>query len=105
MLLVPYPSLEYAKVCRKRKIGRAIEVVQRIVFGDPEEVMRLLGVDSGGSIDIAYVERLNLTIRNSLARFVRKKMNCSKILKRHTHTLDFFLSLVQFRKTSEVFSA
>ena len=43
--------------------------------------MKLLGADSGGSINTAYIERLNLTIRNSLARFVRKTMNSSKSFK------------------------
>lgn len=97
-LLIPYPSLKYAKVCKKRRNGRVIEVVQDIVFGDPAEVMKLLGVDSGGSINTAYIERLNLTIRNSLARFVRKTMNCSKILKRHSNALDFFQAWYNFVK-------
>jgi hypothetical protein len=90
--------LKYAKVCKKRKNGRIIEVIQRIVYGDPVEVMRLLGVDSGGKINTAYIERINLTIRNSLARFVRKSMNCSKILRRHTHALDFFQAWYNFVK-------
>jgi hypothetical protein len=71
-------------------------VIQRIIYGDPGDVMRLLGVDSGGKINTAYVERLNLTIRNSLARFVRKSMNCSKISGRHTHALDFFQAWYNF---------
>jgi hypothetical protein len=97
-VLIPYPSLKYAKVCKKRRNGWVIEVVQEIVFGDPAEVMKLLGVDLGGSINTAYVERLNLTIRNSLARFVRRTMNCSKILKRHSHALDFFQAWYNFVK-------
>lgn len=97
-VLVPYPNLKYAKVCKKRKNGRIIEVIQRIVYGNPEEVMRLLGVDYGGKINTAYIERINLTIRNSLARFVRKSMNCSKILRRHTHALDFFQAWYNFVK-------
>ena len=72
-VLVPYPNLKYAKVCKRRRNGRVFEVVQRVVFGDPKEVMKLLGADSGGSINTAYIERLNLKIRNSLARFVRKR--------------------------------
>ncbi|MHC1687553.1 MAG: IS1 family transposase [Methanothrix sp.] len=59
----------------------------RIIYGDPKEIRQLLDVDSGGKINTAYIERLNLTIRNSLARFVRKSMNCSKVLGRHTHAL------------------
>lgn len=97
-VLVPYPNLKYAKVCKKRKNGRLIEVVQHIAYGDPGEVMQLLGVDSGGKINTAYVERLNLTIRNSLARFVRKSMNCSKILERHVYALDFFQDWYNFVK-------
>ena len=47
-LLVPYPNLKYAKVCKKRKIGRLFEIIQSIVYGDPDEIKQLLGVDSGG---------------------------------------------------------
>lgn len=97
-VLVPYPGLKYAKACKKRKNGRLIEVIQSVVYGDPEEVMKLLGADSGGKINTAYIERLNLTIRNSLARFVRKSMNCSKILGRHTNALDFFQAWYNFIK-------
>jgi len=97
-LLVPYPNLKYAKVCKKRKNGRLVEIIQSIVYGDPDEIRQLLGVDSGGKINTAYIERLNLTIRNSLARFVRKSMNCSKILDRHTYALDFFQAWYNFAK-------
>jgi hypothetical protein len=60
--------------------------------------MNLLGVDLGGQSILAYIERLNLTIRNSLARFVRRTMNCSKILKGHSHALDFFQAWYNFIK-------
>jgi hypothetical protein len=85
-------------VCKKREKGRLVEVIQRVVYGDPNEVMQLLGADSGGKINTAYIERLNLTIRNSLARFIRKSMNCSKILGRHTHAMDFFQACYNFVK-------
>ncbi|VVB71692.1 Uncharacterised protein [uncultured archaeon] len=97
-MLVPYPNLKYAKVCKKRKNGRLVEVIRRIVYGDPDEIVRLLGIDSGGKINTAYVERLNLTIRNSLARFVRKSMNCSKTLGRHTQAMNFFQAWYNFVK-------
>jgi hypothetical protein len=88
--LVPPDELKYAQVCKKRKEGRLVEVVQQVVFGDPEEVMMLLGADQGGSINTAYVERINLTLRNSLARFIRRTMNFSKDLQMHSHAIDFF---------------
>lgn len=49
-ILVPYPNLMYAKVCKKRKKGRLVEVIQSIVYGDPDEIRQLLGVDSGRKI-------------------------------------------------------
>jgi hypothetical protein len=88
--LIPYPNLKYAQICKQKEKGRVVEVLQRVVFGDPEEVMKSLGIDSGGKINTAYIERLNLTIRNSLARFVRRGMNCSKDLWIHSHAIDFF---------------
>jgi hypothetical protein len=88
--LIPPCDLRYAQVCKKRKKGRVVEVVQRVVFGDPEEVMHLLGADGGGTINTAYVERMNLTFRNSLARFIRRTMNFSKELQMHVHAIDFF---------------
>jgi hypothetical protein len=89
-VLLPYPNLKYAQVCKRREKGRVVEVVQRIVFGDPKEVMGLLGADAGGKINTAYIERFNLTIRNSLARFIRRGMNSSKDLQMHSRAIDFF---------------
>jgi hypothetical protein len=97
-VLLPYSNLKYAQVCKRKEKGRIIEVVQRVVFGDPEEVLRLLGAESGGKINTAYIERFNLTIRNSLARFIRKGMNCSKLLLMHTHDIDFFQAWYNFVK-------
>ena len=77
-VIVPSKDLKYAQVCKKRRDGKVVEVVQRVVLGDPEEVLEILCGDSDGKINTSYVERLNLTIRNSLARFIRKTMNESK---------------------------
>jgi hypothetical protein len=97
-VLIPYSNLKYAQVCKRKEMGRIIEVVQRVVFGDPEEVLRLLGAESGGKINTAYIERFNLTIRNSLARFIRKGMNCSKLLLPHSYAIDFFQAWYNFVK-------
>jgi len=97
-ILVPYPNLKYAKVCKNRRNGHVIEVIQRVVYGDPEEVMRLLGADSGRKINTAYIERLNLSIRNSLARFIRRGMNYSKDLGIHSKAIDFFQAWYNFVK-------
>lgn len=58
--------------------------------------MESLCTDSGGKINTAYIERLNLTIHNSLARFVRRGMNCGKDLQIHSHAIDFFQAWYNF---------
>ena len=97
-VMVPYIELKYAQVCKKRQKGRVVEVVQRVVFGNPDEVLSLLA-DSGGTINTAYIERMNLTFRNSLARFIRKTMNTSKKMKMHSRAIDFFQAWYNFVKT------
>lgn len=96
--MIPFKDLKYAQVCKKRQKGRVVDVVQRVVFGDADEILHLLGADEGGSINTSYVERLNLTIRNCLARFIRKSMNESKTMKMHVRTLDFFQAWYNFVK-------
>jgi hypothetical protein len=49
-------------------------------------------------IGTSYVERINLIIRTSLARFIRKGMNFSKTMKMHQKTFDFFQAWYNFIK-------
>ena len=91
-------SLKYAQVSKHRENGRVVEVLQRIAFGDQEDVMDSLGLYPGGRISIAYIERLNLTIRNSFARFVRRGMNWSKDLQIHSRAIDFIEAWYNFIK-------
>ncbi len=95
---VPYEDLKYAQVCKMRKNGRVVSVIQRVVFGDEKEIFQLLGVDEGRCINTAYIERFNLTIRSCLARFVRKGMNFSKDPMIHTRVLDFLQAWYNFCK-------
>jgi hypothetical protein len=67
-VLIPYPNLKYAQVCKKKEKGKVVEVLQRVVFGYPEDVMKSLGIDPGGKINTACIERLNLTILNFLGQ-------------------------------------
>jgi hypothetical protein len=97
-VLVPYSNLKYARICKQREKGRVVEIIEEVVFGEPEEVLRLLGADSGGRINTSYIERLNLSIRNSLARFVGRGMNCSKDLEIHSKVIDFFQAWYNFVK-------
>ena len=59
----------------------------------------MLGIHSDGYIGTSYVERINLTIRTSLARFIRKTMNCSKTMKMHQRAFDLFQAWYNFIKS------
>jgi hypothetical protein len=88
--LVPLDDLKYVKILKKKVKGYVVETIQRIIFGDPEEIFKMLEVNSDSYIGTSYVERINLTIRTSLARFIRKGMNFSKTMKMHQKAFDLF---------------
>ena len=96
--LVPLDNLKYVKVLKKKVKNIIVETIQRIIFGDPKEIFEMLGVDSDGYIGTSYVERINLTIRTSLSRFIRKGMNFSKTRRKHTKALDLFQAWYNFVK-------
>ena len=62
----PVPGLVYAQVIKTMRRGRLVWVKQRLVFGSLEEVRARLG-RWGWKINPAFVERLNLTIRQHVA--------------------------------------
>jgi hypothetical protein len=61
-------------------------------------MLRLLGADSGGKINTSYAERLNLTVRNSLARFIRRGMSYSKNRHMHSKAIDLLCAWYNFIK-------
>jgi DNA-binding transcriptional ArsR family regulator len=72
-------ALCYAQVDKRRVGGRVVEVRRRIVFGSAEDIAAILEADGCGSqINTAYVERDNLTSRQSNGRLVRKTLSHSK---------------------------
>ncbi len=75
-----------------------VSTVSRIVFGDTDEILEVLGAYSDDYVGTSYVERINLTIRTSLARFIRKGMNFSKMLAMHQKSLDLFQAWYNFIK-------
>ena len=62
-------ALLYAQVDKRRAQGRVVEVRRRIIFGARDLITEVLG---GQQINTAYVERDNLTSRQSIGRLVRK---------------------------------
>jgi hypothetical protein len=92
----PQPNWQYLQVVKKRKNGRVVGTYLRVIYGDKEEVLRLLGSST------AYVERTHLTSRHFNSRLVRKTLGYSKILEMHRATAaweDIVYNLVRRLKT------
>jgi hypothetical protein len=73
------PDLLYAQVDKRKEKGRVVEVSRRIVFGQSEAIAQVIEAGGFGSqVNTAYVERNNLTMRQSNGRLVRKALSYSK---------------------------
>jgi hypothetical protein len=92
----PQPDWQYLQVVKKRENGRVVGTYLRVIYGDKEEVLRLLGSST------AYVERTHLTSRQFNSRLVRKTLGYSKIVEMHRATAaweDIVYNLVRPVKT------
>ena len=70
----PQPGWQYLQVVKQRENGRVVGTELRVVFGDEEEVLQLLGKST------AYIERTHLTMRLFNGRLTRKTLAFSKLL-------------------------
>jgi hypothetical protein len=68
---VPVPELLYAQVVKSYRRRRIVGVTYRVVFGTMERVQQVLSA-CGRKINTAYVERLNLDIRQRVAAVGRR---------------------------------
>ena len=93
------PALCYGQVDKRREGGRVVEVRRQIIFGAPDTIARILAADGCGSqINTSYVERDNLTSRQSNGRLVRKTLSHSKkllYLRRHIEWEDAVFNFVR----------
>jgi hypothetical protein len=68
---MPLPQLLYAQVVKSYRRRRIVVVKHRVVFGTMERVKQVL-VACGWQINTAFVERLNLDIRQRVAAVGRR---------------------------------
>ena len=73
----PVPGWKYLQVVKQRQNGYVVRTSRRVVYGDEEKVLELLGAST------AYVERTHLTSRLFNSRLVRKTLGFSKCVEMH----------------------
>jgi len=70
----PQPGWQYLQVVKQRENGRVVGTELRVIYGDEEEVLALLGKST------AYIERTHLTMRLFNGRLTRRTLAFSKLL-------------------------
>jgi len=88
----PHPDLVYGKVVKEKKKGKLIRITYRIICG-AERFAK-----SGLKISTNLLERLNLTIRESLAPLGRKTLSFSKKRDNLKKSVIFFLAYYNFAR-------
>jgi hypothetical protein len=87
---MPRPGLLYAQVIKTVRRRRLVRVSHRVVFGTLEAVEQVLAA-CGWHINTAFVERLNLNLRQHVAAIGRRVTTLCK----HEHGLQQQLALYQ----------
>jgi hypothetical protein len=68
---MPLPQLLYAQVIKTRRRRRLVQVRHRVVFGTFEAMRQVLAA-CGWQINTAFIERVNLSIRQHVAAIGRR---------------------------------
>ena len=71
------PQLHYAQVVKQCRRRRLVRVIQRVVFGSYTEIAQRLH-QHGWQINTAFIERLNLSLRQHVAAIGRRVITLAK---------------------------
>lgn len=95
--LVPHPDLDYAQVIKQREKGRVVNIDTAVILGDPKRIARRLADSPVSSrINTAFVERNNLTLRQTSRRLTRKTNGFSKKKVRFEFQLHLAMAYYHF---------
>ena len=86
---LPLPELLYAQVVKSYRRRRLVAVKPRVVFGTLEAIEQVLAV-CGWKINTAFVERLNLSLRQRVAAIGRRSATPCKRQEGLSHQLALF---------------
>jgi IS1 family transposase len=92
------PELDYAVVHKTREKGRVVNVETKIVFGEGERIQQKLSKSPSNTINTAYVERSNGTLRKMNSHLRRKSLTFAKekdYLKAKLNLIIFFYNFIR----------
>jgi hypothetical protein len=95
----PQPGWKYLQAVKQRENGRVVGVKLRVIYGNKEEVLALLGKST------AYIERTHLTMRLFNGRLTRRTLAFSKLLEMYRASAaweDLIYNLARPLKTLRV---
>ena len=97
--LKPPQELKYAQVVKHRRKGRVVSISTRAVFGEEKEIEKLLDASPvSRSVNISFIERNNLTLRQHSRRLTRKTNGFSKDITKLEAQLYLALGYYHFVK-------
>ncbi len=96
----PHPDLKYARIKKRRRKGKVVEIKTKVLFGDENKVMEAIEQSPvSNQINISFVERNNLTMRERNRRLTRKTPGFSKKNDLLRASLNIYFGYYHFVKT------
>jgi IS1 family transposase len=97
------PNFFYAQVVKQQKRFRLVNVEQRHVWGLPSDYRTLLKAGGlSGNINTSFVERVNLTIRQSVSKLTRRTWGTAQYTPELLDHLYWWLAYYHFHAITRV---